>query len=118
MSGDPRRSKIYDRINALDRARNVQDLVRLLKPILNALADDYVAGDASATAYAESWRDQLNSAMHDEMGSEAAAALASAGGGAIHAPPPRPGARPSGYGNLPASLRSIAEGTHPSLRED
>jgi len=115
MSDGPRRGRIYDRIAALDRARSVQDLVKILKPILNLLADDYVAGDASATAYAETWRDQLNSAMHDELESEVAPAPGSAGGGRSQAP--RPASRPpNNYSSLPASLRSIHDGTHPSFQ--
>lgn len=118
MTSPNRCSSLHRRIDALDEARTVQGLVKGLKPILDALAFNAVTGDASIAAYQEQWHDQFTSELYSDAGSDASAAAAVAAPQKDSARPPLPrvsSTRP--HQPMSASLQSILNGTHPSLRE-
>lgn len=122
---NPERCDIYRRIDALDSARTVAELRAALKPILNLLAYDMVAGDSSVSAYQEEWHDQYAAALREEAGSEAPPPTTTSAKEAprTRAPQqPRPSnARPSNarppQPAISASLQSILDGSHPSFRD-
>lgn len=125
---------IYDKIDALDEARSVADLVRRLKPILYELAYHAVTGEGAVMDARESWHTTYRDRLYDAAGAERAAEQAIA---AQHAPVP-PAREPSGRrskvgetaplrrllgspkagGSLPPALAAIMNGTHQSFRED
>jgi hypothetical protein len=127
-SSTPGGSDIYRRIDSLDKVRTIPDLVRVLKPILNALSFDMVAGDSAAIRYQEEWHEQYTTELYSEAGSEAAAAVAAAPTMAAAGRPAATG-RPAQAPNIrppvgrpprqavPSSLQAILDGTHPSLRD-
>jgi hypothetical protein len=121
-SSTPGGSDIYRRIDSLDRVRTVPELVKVLKPILNALAFDMVAGDSAANRYQEEWHEQYTTELYNEAGSEAAAAVATAptmaaAGRPAQAPNSRPPVGRPPRQAVPSSLQAILDGTHPSLRD-
>lgn len=149
MSGKTgNRCAIYDKIDALDEARTVAELVAKLKPVLNELAYYAVNGEAAVLEAHEEWRGNYADALYAEMGAEHAAAMSgqrsppSAGGGSgarpsrgrktrggaaghdrppgptDRMPMPPPSNRPRPDAALPPSLRAIMDGTHASLSED
>ena len=122
--GTGSRCAIYDRIDTLDEARTVAELLRRLKPILNELAYYAVTGEAAVMETREEWHSQYTDALYGETSSDYKAGRATAGragpapradGGRSErsqAPPPANRPRP---GDLPASLRAIMNGSHASL---
>ena len=140
------RCGIYEKIDALDEARSVADLVRRLKPILSELAYYAVTGEASVMEAREEWHSQYADALYYESASEynAAAGRAAVPAGRTGAPagrtgapagalapsptrrrhdrdeqrrPPPPSNRPR-PGDIPSSLQAIMNGSHHSLKED
>ena len=132
MSGSTgSRCAIYERIDALDEARTVADLLRRLKPILNELAYYAVTGEAAVMETREEWHSQYTDALYGETSSDHKAGRAAAAGRAGPAargdgtrserserseraplPPPTNRPRPE---DLPASLRAIMNGSHSSF---
>lgn len=94
MSGSTgNRCIIYEKLDALDEARTVADLVRRLKPILGELAYYAVTGEASVMEAREEWHSQYADALYGATASDYNAGLAPAsrrqpaGAGAGAAPP-------------------------------
>jgi hypothetical protein len=73
------RCKIYERIDALDRAQSVADLVDRLKPILNELAYCAVNGEAAVLATHEEWHTQYTDELYSQASSDFKAASAARG---------------------------------------
>lgn len=137
------RCGIYEKIDALDEARSVADLVRRLKPILSELAYYAVTGEASVMEAREEWHSQYADALYHESASEYNAARAAVPAGRAGVSAGRaggvPAGRPSGSpsrrrdrderrppppsnrprpGDIPSSLQAIMNGSHHSLKED
>lgn len=110
---------IVEQIKRLDRCNTAQELARALKPILQTLAAEHIAGEASIQEHMEGWKAQFDSELTAEIGSDMADAIATTEKG----PKPRRGDADEASRalrqqvNIPASLRSIYNGTHPSLNE-
>lgn len=147
MSGSTgTRCAIYEKIDALDEARSVADLVKRLKPILSELAYYAITGEAAVMETREEWHSQYADALYSASASDRAAERASVATRASERTSertserprtqPRPQARPQaraqgaqGFasapplnrpcpGDLPLSLRAIMNGSHPSFKED
>jgi hypothetical protein len=143
MSGSTgTRCAIYEKIDALDEARSVADLVKRLKPILSELAYYAITGEAAVMETREEWHSQyadaLYSAAASDRASERASERASVATRANERTSERPrtqaraqaraqgaqgfaSAPPSNRpcpGDLPLSLRAIMNGSHPSFKED
>jgi hypothetical protein len=136
------RCAIYEKIDALDEARSVADLVKRLKPILSELAYYAITGEAAVMETREEWHSQYADALYSAAASDRAAdraaerasvatranertserpraqaraqARAQGAQGFASAPPSN---RPC-PGDLPLSLRAIMNGSHPSFKED
>ena len=66
MAGQTSREEIFEYINRLSSATNVQDLVAKLTPILNCLASDYVIGDGAVSDALNKWKRESNKALRRE----------------------------------------------------
>jgi hypothetical protein len=71
MSGTTgNRCEIYEKIDALDEARTVADLVKRLKPILSELAYYAVTGEAAVMETREEWHSQYADALYGATASD------------------------------------------------
>jgi hypothetical protein len=124
-------SSVFDLIDRLDDATDVRDLVRRLRPILNQLAYNAIAGDDAHQAH-ETWHEEYTERLYEAHAADATAAAATPAvapvpkrtrdSGQIRRAAP-PAGRSHGRGrknpgDIPDSLRRIMEGTHESLRDD
>ena len=71
--GTGTRCAIYEKIDALDEARSVADLVRRLKPILSELAYYAITGEAAVMETREEWHSQYADALYSAAASDRAA---------------------------------------------
>lgn len=78
MSGSTgTRCAIYEKIDALDEARSVADLVKRLKPILSELAYYAITGEAAVMETREEWHSQYADALYSAAASDRASERAS-----------------------------------------
>jgi len=128
------RCKIYDKIDALDGARSVQDIVKCLKPILNELAYYAVTGEGAVMDTQEEWHTNFKEALHEELGLEQKREEPAPK--QTDEPPrrkkkkkggkksrksnkePTPAKESTSATGLTPALQAIMGGTHPSLNED
>jgi hypothetical protein len=68
------RCAIYDKIDKLDEARSVADLVARLKPILLELAYFAVTGEGAVMETHEEWHTTFTDRLYEATGAEARAA--------------------------------------------
>lgn len=111
MSGSTgNRCKIYEKIDALDEARTVADLVKRLKPILSELAYYAVTGEAAVMETREEWHSQYADALYGASASDYNADRAAVAAVAPRAPARAASARaPSGAGRVdPGLARSVS----------
>ena len=84
------RCEIYEKIDALDEARSVSDLVKRLKPILGELAYYAVTGEGAVMDTREEWHNSYTNALYSEAASDHSAnqaqPSATRGTGSAHAP--------------------------------
>lgn len=62
-------SGIYPKIEKLDEAKTVKELVALLKPILNELAYYSITGDGAVMEMREDWHNTFTDYMYEAAGS-------------------------------------------------
>ena len=62
-------SGIYPKIEKLDEAKTVKELVTLLKPILNELAYYSITGDGAVMEMREDWHNTFTDYMYEAAGS-------------------------------------------------
>jgi hypothetical protein len=77
QTGD--RCSLYDKIDGLDEARTVADLVARLKPILNELAYYGITGEAAVMDDREAWHTTFTDRLYEATGVDRQAALSKAG---------------------------------------
>jgi len=84
------RGSLYEKIDGLDEARTVADLVARLKPILNELAYYAITGDGAVMEAREEWHGEFADRLYAAAGAEYTAAAA---GQSSAIPAPRAAAR-------------------------
>ena len=62
-------NNIYAKIEKLDEAKTVKELVSILKPILNELAYYSVTGDGAVMEMREDWHNTFTDYMYEAAGS-------------------------------------------------
>lgn len=131
--------EIYDEIDALSKCQTMEDLVPKLQAILHRMAYFVINSDGAILDAHEEWHSSFEGRLRSDIRSEKRKEAATtrspakardarppkklpAGGagrhkpGMVRGPAPPGGALPSQYEDVPASLLSIMEGTHASLR--
>jgi hypothetical protein len=106
------RCAIYEKIDALGEAKTVAGLAKRLQPILYELAYYGVTGETAILEAREDWHNQYAQLLRGE---------AQPGGGPLPARSAAPDWAPRRGrphpGSVPASLRTILDGSHASFDE-